>query len=599
MKGIMNLKINNKQLNEVDFNHYLTKKIIHTQRLRCLSMGSIYLLVSIAFIFFGTKQVLPVGLLAENWGLPNYVWVVVISIAVGTYEYINFLILNRNNLSLTYLKLSPYFILFLEAIHPTMIIWLLSHSIPVKASLESPPIFFYSVVIILSTLHINPMLCIFTGAVAGFSFFGLALMLSQIASLPVSVAAIKAAFFIIIGVVAAIVTHEIKKNILTSKSLATQKEEADEANLSKSKFLAAASHDLRQPLHALTLFTSVLDKRIKGKDERDIINNIKRSVASLESLLNSLLDISKLDANTVQVDKQDFKISFLLNQLSAEYLPQAKNKGLHWSCESCDYMVRSDPVLLETILRNLMSNAIRYTQKGEVSVECYADNLNVIIEVKDTGVGIAEDQQNIIFQEFEQLENAAEENKGMGLGLSIVDRLSRLLDHAIEIKSKPGAGSCFIVTLPLSKASHCSLEEPKDSPAYETNLTDVLVLVIDDEKSIREGMKALINDWGYRVILASSEAQAIKKLSAHRCPDVIISDLSLGNGLTGIQAIQSIRKIFDHHIPAIIVSGDTSVNKLNEVQQSGLSLLHKPVPPARLHAFIKRMAREKLMRVVM
>lgn len=595
----MNLKINNKQLNEVDFNHYLTKKIIHTQRLRCLSMGSIYLFISIAFVFFGIKQALPAALLAENGGLPNYVWIVFINIVVGTYEYINFLILKHKNLNLTYLKLSPYFISFLEATHPTIVIWLLSHSLPMKVSLQSPPIFLYSIVIILSTLHINPRLCVFTGAVAGFSLLGLALMLSQNESVSIGATVIKSAYFILTGIVAAIVTHEIKKNLLTSKSLATQKEEADEANLSKSKFLAAASHDLRQPLHALTLFTSVLDKRIRGEDERDMIKNIKRSVVSLESLLNSLLDISKLDANTVQVDKQDFKISFLLNQLSAEYLPQAKNKGLHWRCEPCDYMVRSDPVLLETILRNLMSNAIRYTQKGEVSVECYADNLNVIIEVKDTGVGISEDQQEIIFQEFEQLENSAEENKGMGLGLSIVDRLSRLLGHAVEIKSKPGAGSRFIVTLPLSKASHCSLEEPKDSPAYETNLTDVLVLVIDDDKSIREGMKALINDWGYSVILASSEAQAIKKLSAHRCPDVIISDLSLGNGLTGIQAIQSIRKVFVHNIPAIIVSGDTSVNKLNEVQQSGLSLLHKPVPPARLHAFIKRMAREKLMRVVM
>ena len=590
----MDLKIKKEQLNSGNFQDFLSQEIMHSQRLRCLAMASVYLLISVLFFAGGTLQKLPSALLATHWIMPSYQWVILFNVTVGSFEFINFILLKKEDSNSVYYKLFPYLTSFLEAVHPTCILWVLFYVLAPNSVLSSsPPVFLYGIVTILSALHINPRLCIFTGFIAGSSYLMLGLLLYP-EKFIFSGGVIKALYFFLTGLVAALVTHQIKKNLIKSKSLATQREEADASNLAKSKFLAAASHDLRQPLHALSLFTGVLDKRIKGKEEQATLKNIKSSVGALENLLNALLDVSRLDANTVQTDVKDFEIGTILNQLSAEYCPQAENKKLNWRFEPCQYVVYSDPALLETILRNLISNAIRYTHQGEISITCQSHNQELMIDVADTGAGISAAQQSIIFEEFQQLNNPERDrNKGLGLGLAIVDRISRLLNHTVKVESELGVGSHFIITLPLGNPSSIQSEDSMETSHYENKPADTLILVIDDESIIRDAMKALIMDWGYETVIAGSENEALALLKEkNQSPDVIIADLRLREEKTGIQAIQLIRNEFKADIPAVIISGDTAPEKLKEVQQSGLVMLHKPVQPAKLHAFIKRMIRK-------
>ncbi|HEX7044821.1 MAG TPA: hybrid sensor histidine kinase/response regulator [Burkholderiales bacterium] len=378
------------------------------------------------------------------------------------------------------------------------------------------------------------------------------------------------------------------QNLDLVRELSAQRDEAERANVSKSRFLAAASHDLRQPLHALTLFTSALDERITYPEVRRIVDHINVSVGALEKLFNALLDISRLDAGVMQPEQRHFRLDELLARLVNDHAPEAEHKRLRLACAPCELVVYSDPALLERILRNYVANAIRYTERGEVRIELEPAPPHVRIVVADTGVGIPASQHREIFKEFHQLGNPERDRtKGLGLGLAIVERIARLLHHPIAVESAPGKGARFSVTVPLGDPSRVVSDAP---PATETraDLTGLCVLVIDDERATREGMRTLLEQWGCRVLAAGSEEEAASAVrAAAAAPQAIVVDYRLREERTGVQAIGRMRAEFGSTIPALIVTGDTAPERLREAKASGYPLVHKPVQPAVLRTFLR------------
>jgi signal transduction histidine kinase/CheY-like chemotaxis protein len=386
------------------------------------------------------------------------------------------------------------------------------------------------------------------------------------------------------------------ENIHLVKELSEQKEQAEQANIAKSKFLAAASHDLRQPLHALTLFTSVLDESIQYPKVRKVVNQINASVQALQSLFNALLDISRLEAGVMVAEKTDFELQPLFDKLANEYNAQAEEKNLRLDWPSRSYAVHSDPVLLEQILRNFISNAIRYTRRGSVALETHKQNGLVRIDVADTGAGIPEQEQQAVFKEFHQLGNPERDrSKGLGLGLAIVQRIARLLDHQIELHSEAGKGSTFSIILnagDVSRNHQGPSPRPKD---VIQNNSSVIIVVIDDDITVREGMESLFEQWNTDVITAVDAADALQRLKQqNKFPHGIIADYRLREGLTGIDAIDALQSEYGSDIPALIVTGDIAESLLREVNRSGFQLLHKPVPPLKLRAFLRNVQQRKL-----
>lgn len=380
------------------------------------------------------------------------------------------------------------------------------------------------------------------------------------------------------------------ENIDLVKQLRAQKNEADRANMAKSKFLAAASHDLRQPLHALTLFTSVLDESIKYPKVRRVVDQIKTSVDALQSLFNALLDISQLDAGVTKVEKTDFYLQPVFEKLANDFNSPASEKDLSIFWSTCAYAAHTDQTLLEQILRNYLSNAIRYTEKGEVRITCEAKGESVVIQVIDTGIGIAEEDQQAIFEEFHQLSNPERDrSKGLGLGLAIVQRTAKLLGHAIEIESVPGIGSTFSITLEQAVITEQADVADSQVESDIVPLNRVLLIVIDDELSIREGTRSLLELWACDVITATDQEEAVEKLrQQNRAPDGIIVDYRLRENRTGIEAINAIHAEYDINILALIMTGDIAVDRLREVNSSGFQVLHKPIAPAKMRAFLRK-----------
>lgn len=388
------------------------------------------------------------------------------------------------------------------------------------------------------------------------------------------------------GILVRFENRDLVEQLREQNQIARQAQEAAErANVGKSKFLAAASHDLRQPLHALSLFTAALEERLRHHDALPLVENIGRGIKAMESLFNALLDISRLDAGAVQPHVRDVFIGRLLNQITVEYAPQAAARGLVFTCSNGGSPIRTDPALLETILRNLVTNAIRYTQQGRVELRCRTEGSRTVIEVCDTGIGIAGEHQEEVFKEFFQLHNPERDRtKGLGLGLAIVKRLTQLLEIPLELQSSPGAGSSFRLTLPTGEAP-VEADEPEPPPPPEAVDTGVPVLVIDDEAEVREAMAILLGDWGYDVTVVGSLDEALAATT--RAPVAIIADYRLREDRTGIGAVRSLQEHFHAEIPALIVTGDTDPALIGQARQSGFAFLHKPVPPAKLRAFLR------------
>lgn len=379
---------------------------------------------------------------------------------------------------------------------------------------------------------------------------------------------------------------ELVEQLRRQKNAADRaREAAEQASVAKSRFLAAASHDLRQPLHALGLYVGLLEDEHDPARIDGLVSRIRDSSKALEALFNALLDISRLDADRVKVERRHFRLMDLFQRLASEFGVQARKKGLRLRLVPTSAVVYSDPVLVERILRNLLSNALRYTERGKVLLGCRRGGDQARVVVMDTGPGIADTEQDRVFDEFHQLHNPERDrNKGLGLGLAIVRRLAGLLGHDIELRSQPGRGAAFCLHLPLGRTQH--LNDWNSAPLTASpGLPACTVLVIDDEASIREAMRSVLQGWGCRVLCADSVEQALARLTdgAPR-PDLLLSDYRLRERASGIDAIRAVRQALGEEIPALLISGDTAPEVLRIASAFGCPLLHKPVPPAKLRA---------------
>jgi signal transduction histidine kinase/DNA-binding NarL/FixJ family response regulator len=379
----------------------------------------------------------------------------------------------------------------------------------------------------------------------------------------------------------------------TCEELGRLYQQLEAANLAKSRFIAAASHDLRQPLHALNLFVAQLAHETDRAEHARLAARINTAVTGMNELFNALLDISKLDAGVLAPNISEFSIAQLLDRTEMTFLAAAREKGLRLRVVSSDAVIRSDFILLERILLNLVSNAIRYTVHGGVIVGCRrrADILHV--EVWDSGIGIPEDQRGNIFGEFYQVPTAERDRSGgLGLGLAIVDRLCRLLKHPIEVTSRLGRGSRFAISVPLI-AAHSTAVPSIDPEVMTDPARGKLIVVIDDDALVLSGMQGVLKSWGCSVVTASSEGTALARLlELKRLPDLIISDYRLGGGKIGFKAIERLRKALGTSIPAFLISGDTAPERLREASASGYYLLHKPVLPITLRAVVSQLLRD-------
>ena len=384
---------------------------------------------------------------------------------------------------------------------------------------------------------------------------------------------------------------------LRDQTLAAEqaREAAEEANVAKSRFLAAAGHDLRQPLHALGFFVDALQEQSLPADGRSIVTNIRRSVDVMEDLFNSLLDVSRLDAGIVRPRIATIALAPLMERVRVEYEPAATQKELSLKVPGNSLFVRSDPVLLERIMRNLVANAVRYTDRGKVVLGARRSAHGVRIEVWDSGRGIPKDKHREIFQEFRQLDNPQRDRrKGLGLGLAIVERLVKLLDHPLELRSQLGKGSMFAVTVPRGRREDFVPGEADGQIVVDRDVANSLILVVDDEPDVRESMMVLLGRWRCEVVAAESCEELLQKLiHVQRIPDLIVSDYRLKGGETGIDVVARLREEFNAQVPALLITGDTGIEQLREAEESGLHVLHKPLNPSRLRALIANLRRER------
>ncbi len=376
------------------------------------------------------------------------------------------------------------------------------------------------------------------------------------------------------------------------ESLLDARDEAEQANVAKTKFLAAASHDLRQPLQALNLFVFALDGKEDDPEKKEIITLIRNSLDSLKELLNTLLDISKLEAGVVHPQVRDFSISGVMERITTEMEPVAWKHNLQIKCIPSSANIHSDPLLLETILRNLIDNAIKYAGDGRVLVGCRHREGKLRIEVWDSGPGIAENEKDLIFNDFYQIDNEARvRSQGLGLGLSIVQRLSKLLGHEISFSSTVGKGTNFCISVPMANED-IKIQDIHEEPINVSGNKECIAIIEDDE-SVISGLVAALKSSGYKpYVIKNLSAKSIKGgkggLPDAVIPDLIIADYRLDAGVTGRDAITKVRKELNTNIPAIIITGDTAPERLREAKESGFDILHKPVKPEDLLISVKR-----------
>jgi signal transduction histidine kinase/FixJ family two-component response regulator len=363
------------------------------------------------------------------------------------------------------------------------------------------------------------------------------------------------------------------------------------ANLAKSRFLAAASHDLRQPLHALNLFVAQLRSESDPAERPQLIARIDAAVSAMNELFEALLDMSRLDAGVLEPNLTEFPIERLLKRIETTFTEAAREKDLRLRVVLSSAWVRSDFILLERIVLNLVSNAVRYTPHGGVVIGCRRRSDRLRMDVRDSGPGIPLDQQRHIFGEFYQIGDRHPDGRtGLGLGLSIVDRLGQLLGHPVELTSRPGEGSRFSISLPLVPARGAIAEAVELSATVTDPARGTLIVVIDDDALVLDSMRGLLQSWGCRVVTGATGTAALAQLGQEGGqPDLIISDYRLANGRTGIEAIERLRGTLGAAIPALLVSGDTGPERLREANASGYLLVHKPVPPMTLRTTLNRL----------
>jgi signal transduction histidine kinase/CheY-like chemotaxis protein len=377
------------------------------------------------------------------------------------------------------------------------------------------------------------------------------------------------------------------------EQLRTQVEVAARANQEKTRFLASAVHDLRQPLHALGLFCAALDQRLHNIPERPLIKNMMASIEALETSFGAMLDISRLDAGIVRASPQSFPVRDVFRRLYQQFGGDAEAHDISLRFRAARRVVLSDPQLLERVLANLVQNALRYTRQGGVLVAARRRAPGVALEVWDTGVGIPAEQLELIFEEFYQIDNPERDrSRGLGMGLAIVRRLCNLLAHPLEVRSRPGRGTMFRVVVPAGD------ERDRTQPTLEAETlpprTDVrvTVLLIDDERAIRDATRELLRPMQVDVLVAATIAEAVEQArQATARIDLILSDWRLRGTETGVEAVRAVRRICGEATPAVLVTGDTSADVLTMAHENGLVILHKPLQPRELLRLIGRLER--------
>jgi Na+/proline symporter/signal transduction histidine kinase len=369
-----------------------------------------------------------------------------------------------------------------------------------------------------------------------------------------------------------------------NEALSRAKAEADEANVSKTRFLAAASHDILQPLNAARLYVTSLVERDRVEGDAALAENVDASLDAVEEILTALLDISRLDTGAMKPQWTSFRIPELFRQLQREFEPMAREKGLKLTFAPCSHSVRSDRRLLRRLLQNLISNAIKYTPAGRVVVGTRRRGSRLRFEVWDTGIGIPASKRKVVFQEFQRLDQGAKVARGLGLGLSIVERIGRVLEHPISLVSEAGRGSVFRVEVPVAAAQPAAATPAETPRAAATPLAGLTVLAIDNEPAILDGMRALLGGWGCRVLTAGSAAEAVATIARDGAPQVIVADFHLDEG-DGLEAIAALSALIGP-TPAVLLTADRSPAVREAASVQGVHVLNKPVKPAALRALL-------------
>jgi signal transduction histidine kinase/CheY-like chemotaxis protein len=391
-------------------------------------------------------------------------------------------------------------------------------------------------------------------------------------------------------------TQQLLEQLRTEKAAAeSARRDAEVANRAKTQFFAAASHDLRQPLHALGLFAEALRARSHDEQVVHLVNSINSSVDALEGLFSELLDITKIDTGGVEVNPRQFALADVFRRLKLHFEPTAFEKGLALRFRGDRYFAFADPVLVERVLRNLVSNAIRYTEDGSVLVAARRRGDKVLLQVWDTGVGIREHDQERIFEEFYQVPDPgvaldSHQRKGLGLGLSIVKRLAGLMDAPLTLRSRAGHGSVFTMEVPLGRELRGPEAAGKPRVALGLTLDHRFIVIVEDDPAVRSGLEVLLKSWGASVLTFESVAACLgwSRVAdpAQRPPDLVIADYRLESGHTGVEAIVGLRYRFGAQLPAIMVTGSMMSGFEKEAQEHDFHLLLKPVVPNKLRAMI-------------
>jgi Na+/proline symporter/CheY-like chemotaxis protein/anti-sigma regulatory factor (Ser/Thr protein kinase) len=380
------------------------------------------------------------------------------------------------------------------------------------------------------------------------------------------------------------------------KEVEDARQTAEAANLSKTRFLAAASHDLLQPMNAARLFISILrEQQQNDSDQAQLVKRVDRSLAAAEELLSALLDISKLDSGMYRPEPEAIDVEHLFEQLRRRFRALAMNRGLELRIHALEGFVYSDPKLLSRILQNFLANAIRYTESGGVMLGCRRHGGGLRLSVWDTGVGIDPKDSDAIFQEFHRLEYAQRlDEKGLGLGLAICDRIARMLDHEITVSSRPQRGSCFSVTVPLATPAAIEARAREVGAAAEHSpLQGLTVLCVDNEPDILEGMKMLLERWGCTVRLAANRAQSEQQVYQFGAPDFVLVDFHLAEQGNGLDVLAGLEQSLGTALPAIVITADRSTRLEDEVRTRGYGLLRKPIKPGALRTLISNMLKNR------
>nr|WP_315464701.1 ATP-binding protein [uncultured Rhodoferax sp.] len=389
--------------------------------------------------------------------------------------------------------------------------------------------------------------------------------------------------------------EELEYRIETAtRELRLKKEEAETATHAKSRFLAAASHDLRQPTHALGMFVARLGQLPLDAETRRVVGSLEASVQSMQDLLDGLLDVSRLDAGAVQVHRTAAPVEEIFQGLRKALLPLAEGRGLRFRVRISREWFLSDPVLLQRMLVNLAHNAIRYTERGTVLISCRVTEggEQLRFDVADSGIGISPEHQREIFREFYQVGNSGRDRaQGMGLGLNIVERTAKLLGHTVSLRSQPGCGTRFSIRVPRALPREVpNVSGVFSEPTGFDELEGMRILIVEDDGFALEALQELLRSWGCAVNAAAGVQQALDFVNAYPAPDLVLSDFRLGEDRNGMDVIAMVRSHAGREIPACLMSGDTDAALLQSAKAAGLTLLHKPVRPAKLRSLLRRLA---------